>query len=356
MKSRILLLLSSTLLLFAGCGNRPAGSSDGNTTQISYSVSKIWDSGKHCAFTSMVKYRGRYYVAFREAESHIFDADGEARGNVCIIVSENGRDWSLAARMAREGYDLRDPKLSVSPDGKLLVSIGGSIYRSKQLVGRNPLYSVSEDGVNFSELATASIECSCLSGNDWLWRVSWIGGKAYGIIYCADNVSPRMGGTTKIALVKSDDGVNFTEVKVFDLDGYPNETTLRELPDGRMAMLVRRESGDKQGVWGVSEPPFTEWTLNEIGCQLGGPDFVVTGENEVIAGTRSYLIPGKYKTILLKGSFDGSFEEVCVLPSGGDTSYPGMLVEGDELWVSYYSAHETAKPAIYLARIPLTSL
>ena len=55
-------------------------------------------------------------------------------------------------------------------------------------------------------------------------------------------------------------------------------------------------------------------------------------------------------------SRDGRFEQIAVLPSGGDTSYPGFLVVGNELWVSYYSSHATPKAAVYLARIPLKTL
>jgi len=36
------------------------------------------------------------------------------------------------------------------------------------------------------------------------------------------------------------------------------------------------------------------------------------------------------------------------LPSGGDTSYPGLLWHEERLWVSYYSSHE-GKTSIYLA-------
>jgi hypothetical protein len=42
-----------------------------------------------------------------------------------------------------------------------------------------------------------------------------------------------------------------------------------------------------------------------------------------------------------------------VLPSGGDTSYPGFVVVGDELWVSYYSMHNSKNASIHLAKIPL---
>jgi hypothetical protein len=40
------------------------------------------------------------------------------------------------------------------------------------------------------------------------------------------------------------------------------------------------------------------------------------------------------------------------LPSSGDTSYPGLVLEGDRLLVSYYSSHEE-RTAIYLAEIDL---
>jgi hypothetical protein len=47
---------------------------------------------------------------------------------------------------------------------------------------------------------------------------------------------------------------------------------------------------------------------------------------------------------------DGKWEIAATLPSGGDTSYPGMFWEQGEWWLSYYSSHE-GKSAIYLARI-----
>ncbi len=40
------------------------------------------------------------------------------------------------------------------------------------------------------------------------------------------------------------------------------------------------------------------------------------------------------------------------LPSGGDTSYAGLVLHNGLLWVSYYSSHEE-KTAIYLAKVKL---
>ena len=47
-----------------------------------------------------------------------------------------------------------------------------------------------------------------------------------------------------------------------------------------------------------------------------------------------------------------SFEPVLKLPSGGDSSYAGMVWHQGLLWLSYYSSHE-GKTSIYLARIRL---
>ena len=44
--------------------------------------------------------------------------------------------------------------------------------------------------------------------------------------------------------------------------------------------------------------------------------------------------------------------EFLTLPSGGDTSYPGLVWHDGLLWVSYYSSHE-GKTSIYLAKVKL---
>jgi len=45
-------------------------------------------------------------------------------------------------------------------------------------------------------------------------------------------------------------------------------------------------------------------------------------------------------------------QRLVELPSGGDTSYPGMVLMDDVLYFSYYSSHE-GKTSIYFAEIPM---
>src|SRR5205085_7380324 len=47
-----------------------------------------------------------------------------------------------------------------------------------------------------------------------------------------------------------------------------------------------------------------------------------------------------------------AYEPVLTLPSGGDTSYAGLVWHEGLLWVSYYSSHE-GKASIYLAKVRL---
>ena len=63
------------------------------------------------------------------------------------------------------------------------------------------------------------------------------------------------------------------------------------------------------------------------------------------------LYDGKVRTSLFWIDFDSAkISEALALPSGGDTSYPGLVWDKGELLVSYYSSHE-GKANIYLARV-----
>lgn len=313
----------------------------------------IWDNGTYNAFPSIVEFGGRYFISFREGQSHIFNDNGIADGKARILVSRNGRRWDSVALLSKEGFDLRDPKISVTPDGRLMVLMGGSVYVDKQLVRRIPQVSFSTDGVHFSDPQPVIFDEMITDEHEWVWRVTWHEGVGYAVVY-----------GEHFALLKTTDGLHFQTICELDVDkeAFPNETTVRFLPDGRMALLVRRERLGAMGMWGVSSAPFTEWTWKEMPVRLGGPDFIVLPDDSIIAGTRGYFFPDRPKAVLLKSDLEGNFELNRVLPSGSDCSYPGFLIVGKKLWVVYYSSHELLRPdgrtraGIYLAKIPLKEL
>lgn len=298
------------------------------------SVAKIWDAGKHNAFTDLTRWRGKWYCTFREADAHV-GGDGKLR----VLESADGAKWESAALVAEAGIDLRDPKFSVTPDDRLMIVAGGSVYEGKTLKGKQPRVTFSKDAHEWTAPQRV------LDEGDWLWRVTWHDGKAYGVSYKSDAAAAEW----PVKLVVSTDGVKYDLVTNLDVPGRPNETTLRFLPNGEMVALVRREGGNTFGWIGTSPPPYTKWTWHQTKHRLGGPNFIQLPDGSLWAGGRTY--PGGAKMALARMTRD-SYEPVLTFPSGGDTSYPGLVWHDGLLWVSYYSSHE-GKSAIYLAKVKL---
>jgi len=338
-KELIMTLMAAAFLLICGQASGKG---------LAPEITELWGGQTYSSFTSLIKFQGRYYISFREGEGHVFGPDGEARGKVRILQSKDGRKWKSVYLGEKEGYDLRDPKLSITPDGRLMVIMGGSIYRHKVLEGQEPQVCFSSDGTHYSDPEPVIIDGQ-QPRSSWVWRVTWHEGVGYGVDYGVEN------GTRFLRLLSTTDGIHFRTVTNLDVPGFPNETTVRFTPEGKMALMVRRDDADGAGYWAVSEAPYTQWKWQRMEMRLGGQDFLFYGD-VILASTRSYYIPSRCKTIIMKGNASGRFEEVMVLPSGGDTSYPGLLVEGDELWVSYYSTHASPMAKVYLARIPLKAL
>lgn len=335
------------LMTFLGC----AGATLAAEPRV-VSVKKIWDQGAHNAFTDLIRWHDAFYCTFREAEGHV-GGDGKLR----VLKSTDGDQWESVALLAEEGIDLRDPKLSITPDDRLMILAGGSVYGGTKVIkGRQPRVAFSKDGRVWTPTQRV------LDEGDWLWRVTWHDGKAYGVSYVEEarsSAAAKAAADTgkiepgpadwKLKLVVSDDGVHYRLVTHLDVPGHPNETTLRFLPDGTMVALVRREGGNQFGWIGHAKAPYTDWAFTETRHRLGGPNFIQVPDGSLWAGSR--LHDGSVKTTLARMTIN-SYEPVLSLPSGGDTSYPGLVWHDGSLWMSYYASHE-GKSAIYLAKIQL---
>ena len=316
--------------------------------QPDYSVSKIWDSATHNAFSDLIKHEGRYYCTFREGTSHVPSKDGTGDGEIRILVSTDGNMWKSAALIVKEGFDLRDPKLSIAPDGRLMVLIGASVYKNGQLMSQAPyVLFMDKKAKTFSDLQPITLDPSIKSDRNWLWRVTWDKKNGYGVVY---QFKPDTDWT--VYLLKTSDGINYGLVTQLDVAGKPNESTVEILKKNRMRIIVRREAGN--GYLGYSGKDYTDWKWNDLGIRLGGPNIISLPDGKTIIGSRSYRENKPY-TSLFGLDKDGKAVELLELPSGGDTSYPGLIVVKDELWVSYYSSHE-GKTSIYFAKVKYKNL
>ena len=60
---------------------------------------KIWDKANHNAFTDLEYFRGHWYCAFREGNSHAGSGD---YGKVRVIKSADGTDWKSVALFSKD--------------------------------------------------------------------------------------------------------------------------------------------------------------------------------------------------------------------------------------------------------------
>lgn len=316
-------------------------------------VKRIWDRGGHNAFTDITYFKNKLYVVFREGDGHIPNKDNTGNGKIRILSSPNGEFWEPAALIELDGIDLRDPKISVTPKKRIMITMGGSVYDQGELKSISSYVSMSNtNGEKFSEPEQIELEEGLKSGFDWLWRVTWYDKTGYGVMYQA-NVDGEKG-KSKAYLLKTSKGYEYELVKELDLDGNPNEATVGFLSGAEMMIVARRGGDDQMGMMGTSKAPYTDWTWEKLNFKLGGPDFEVIPINKILIGTRVYSEDGPY-TALLLGKKGEEFKEVMRLPSGGDTSYPGMFSIAGYVWLTYYSSHE-GKTSIYYSRIPYSEL
>jgi hypothetical protein len=299
-------------------------------------VSKIWDNAPHNAFTDLIRFQDQWYCAFREGRGHVSD-DGKLR----VIRSTDGSEWSSVALMEWNDGDVRDAKLSITASGELMLS--GAVRFLKPVEG-NKHQSVtwlSSDGERWSK------PFACPTGlGTWRWSATWHKGTAYSFGYS--------GKDKQGCLYQSKDGKTWEVVKddVYpDAQTYGNETSLVFLEDNTAYCLLRRDKGDCRAMLGVSQPPYTEWKWGDLGTRIGGPKMIPFGKNRFLAAVRLYH-GGQRTSLCWIDPREGKMTEALKLPSGGDTSYAGLVLNDGLLWVSYYSSHE-GKTAIYLAKVEI---
>jgi hypothetical protein len=294
---------------------------------------KIWDQSPHNAFTDLIRFNENWYCVFREGKGHV-SPDGALR----VITSKDGVNWESSALITSEDSDLRDAKITVTPDGQLMLAGAEAMNHPKDYKHQS-LAWFSEDGKKWSKGYDIGVR------DNWLWRITWHKDKAYGFGY--GTKSHNRG----IRLFESKDGKQFeTLIEKAKINGtYPNETSMVFLKDDTCYCLVRQDGKPNTGVIGIAKPPYTDWTWKNLNCRIGGPHMIRLPNGHFLTAVRLYDRPVRTSLCWLDPE-KGHLTEALKLPSGGDTSYAGLVWHEDLLWVSYYASHE-GKTSIYLAKV-----
>ncbi len=299
------------------------------------SVKKIWDQAPHNAFTDLTRFRGKWFCVFREGRGHV-SPDGALR----VLVSEDAEQWRSAALLTSSDADLRDAKITVTPDNRLMLS-GAAAVQPPADYKHQSLVWYSDDGFQWSDPVPVA------DRDFWLWRVTWIGNDAYGFGYATNAPS---NAERFIRLYHSSDGKSFqTLIANAFSDGYPNETSILVDQDKTAWCLLRRDGEKKTAQLGSARPPYDRWRWRDLGVQVGGPHWLQLPDGRVLAAVRLY--DGGARTSLCWLDLQAAKLTECLkLPSGGDCSYAGLAYHEGVVLVSYYSSHE-GKTSIYLAKV-----
>ncbi len=291
----------------------------------------IWEAAPHNAFTDLIEWRGRLYCAFREASTHM-SRDGVLR---LIESRDDGETWRSVFSFSTQGHDLRDASLTMMPDGRLLMSSGRAIPKGEGW-GIETLAWLTADGTHFSDAVRIGQE------GEWLWRVQENGGRLWSLSY----------GLGRVALLATD-GTSLDFQPVVDpllMKNRPSEGGLLWRHDGTVAAVVRRDGDDPLAQVGVADSPAGGWSWQTANLRFDSPVLGETRDGRIWAVGR--LRNPERCSFCWVDLETGILTEALRLPSSGDSAYPGVVVRGSELLVSYYSSHED-KTKIYLARFQL---
>lgn len=306
-------------------------------------IKEVGNKAPHNAFVDLCEFNQQLFCCYREAENHV-SADGTIR----ILTLDFSGNRLYSNRIAIPKTDLRDPKITVTPDGNiLLIAYARQTSSNNKTISTRNLTWISQTGHSWSSAKKIARR------GWWLWRIRWHKNQAYGFAYNRkQNAIHFYAGNPRRSF-------HLHQPFALSLDkhkkGYPNESDL-VFNENKVFALVRRDADSYSAQLGHSTYPYKKWHWTDLGRYIGGPAMLRL-DNDVALVAGRIFSQGRLVTGLLKLNLsNGDLQELLVLPSSGDNSYPGLVLKGGLLYISYYSSHEGNKSKIYLVEIDINLL
>ncbi len=299
-----------------------------------------WDvvaDGWHNANTDMIEWKGSYYLIYNQEPYQM----GSPLSKLVLLNSSDMKSWQLVRTINNPGEDIRDPKLAVIGTRLFIYFLKNAGFIADPYATS---YQYTDDGITWS--STTDIQ-----GQDgWLmWRPKTFDG----VTYYTPTYWHEHG---KSKLIKSTDGISWTNVSMINEGAGNDETDCAFYPDGRMLVTARLEgtadtaigSLDAGTLIAVASPPYTTWayTVSTL-TRLDGPNlFNISGQ--IFAFGRYQLERDVFFT-QLGSSFSNKrtalysvepdkLTYISDVPSSGDTSYAGVVIHDGQIYASYYTS------------------
>ena len=310
----------------------------------------------------VIRHDGRLWLATRTAPTHYASADARL---LVLVSDDDGASWTHDHSIEM-GCDVREPRL-VSWQGRLLLywfcaGTSGTRFQPDRIwvierTGASDDASGDSTGEEpgwTDRLAISPPDCV-------VWRVRPVGGRLLMTVYRgASALFTAHPVPLTVELWASDDGLHWSPADpdrpVVHEGGA--EAEFIEVPDGRLAVVVRKEGpeggwGSDVGVAAAGEP--ASWTVRHDPRKFDSPlVFLADGIPHLVA-RRQVAFGGRYdlglrwlpdglrtkvnmvayaltpkRTALFRIELDGpSATWLADLPSAGDTAFAGHVTSAD---------------------------
>lgn len=353
---------------------------------------RIWDRDRipdrrtgRIEFPALIRFQDHWYCAFREGEIHNNHPSGRGR----LIRSADAIHWETVRIFDWDGGDVREPKFSVTAEGRLMINtsvyfvsrtprearpvsdaqtassytppeahkpndtadayyqldwIGGVLnlpdHDREPHATQQSVTWLSDNGVDWDSA------CAPPAGlNTWLWSATWHNGMGY----CLAEWGKHPNG----ALYRTRDGRDWRLLRdnLFP-EGQGGEGALAFDPDGTAYCLLR--GGNQTPVFiGVGKGPYYQdwtWAVPEIDygpadggprpaaevldTGLGGPVLIRLRDGRLVGAGRA-LGPNRNDGRATLFLVDPGRNRLTKVVEFDGTSYPGIVEHDGRIWVTY---------------------
>ncbi len=352
-----LMMTGLMLAMFGGAFAWQAGAADEDGSARIDWMEKAYGDGRHNAFTDLIHWNGMYYLCFRHGEHHV-SMDGEIR----VMRSPDMRTWEPCGVLRTFGDD-RDPHFTSTED-RLYVYFGvwdlehAADHGTPNRRDVRSHFASTEDGETWSSVR------GVYDPKWWLWRVRRHEDVFYSIAYSAFRPTPSM---RESRLLRSEAGLEWEYVSTVTTERMSGEADMWFEDDGSMWIVSRTGEAPGHAWLHRSDPDKQTWTAHDLGELIHSP-VIVKWQDRFFTAGRARADDGNGHVTRLWELYpdEPRLRRLLTLPSGGDTSYPGLLVdpatadgEKPALFISWYSQHDQesepnftrATASVYVARI-----